>query len=569
MSKKKNKKIISIICAGLLLVNTTATAFAAETKEATEKEENVYITLNADGSVKNVYVVNTFAGGDIVDYGDYSSVKILDTTDEIFQNGDEITFSTSAEKVSYQGDMDSSTKIPWRISIRYFLDGKEYDADELAGASGALEIQLSVIKNSACSGSFYDDYALQISFTLDTDLCENISAVDATVANVGSDKQLTYTVLPGAGIETTITADVTDFEMDAVSINGIQMNLNIEVDDEELLEQITELQDAIGAIDDGAGEVQDGVSELQESVNDELASGVSELQNGAIQLSDGAAALVDGGQSVSSGAASVAEGAAELDTGIQALNSGISELQAGLDTLDTLLQEKLAAFNTQSANLTEASAQMDAVLEQLQGMLEDPTVSDELKSAISTLIATYSTLESNLDAYTASVSELLTGYNQISDGAASLAAGSTALVSGSNSLYAGTAELLNGITELYNATGTLTNGAGELSDGVAELLAGIATLNDGTSELKNGTSELRSETEGMDTEIEEQIDELLNSFTGSGDVTSFVSEKNTNVTAVQFVMQTDAIQVADVETEEEVEEELTLWEKLLNLFGVE
>lgn len=232
------KKASSILLAVLLLLNTALPVYAEETqKESTEKEENVYITLSADGSVRDIYVVNIVPGGDVVDYGSYSSIKLLNTTDTINQDGDTVTFSSSAEKVYYQGDLPADTEIPWIVSIRYFLDGTEYSPDNLAGKSGALEIRFSVTENEKCSGSFYDDYALQVSFTLDTDLCNNITAPDATVANVGSDKQLTYTILPGAGIETAITADVTSFEMDAVSLNGIQMNLSIEVDDEELLEQ--------------------------------------------------------------------------------------------------------------------------------------------------------------------------------------------------------------------------------------------------------------------------------------------------------------------------------------------
>ena len=89
-------------------------------------------------------------------------------------------------------------------------------------------------------------------------------APDATVANVGSNKQLTYTILPGKGADIEITAEVSEFEMDGISINGIPLNLNIEVDDEELMEQITELLDAISQLD-----LQDGAqSDLKSGVND-------------------------------------------------------------------------------------------------------------------------------------------------------------------------------------------------------------------------------------------------------------------------------------------------------------
>ena len=55
-----------------------------------------------------------------------------------------------------------------------------------------------------------------------------------TVAEVGADKQLLYTILPGKGLDTSIYADVQNFEMDAISINGIKLNFNLEIDEEEL-----------------------------------------------------------------------------------------------------------------------------------------------------------------------------------------------------------------------------------------------------------------------------------------------------------------------------------------------
>ena len=79
------------------------------------------------------------------------------------------------------------------------------------------------------------------------------------------------------------------FEMDGISINGIPLNLNIEVDDEELMGQVTELLDAISQLDDGAAELQDGASDLQDGAQSDLKSGVNDLKDGAEQLHRGAA----------------------------------------------------------------------------------------------------------------------------------------------------------------------------------------------------------------------------------------------------------------------------------------
>lgn len=63
---------------------------------------------------------------------------------------------------------------------------------------------------------------------------------------------------------------------------------------------------------------------------------------------------------------------------------------------------------------------------------------------------------------------------------------------------------------------------------------------------------------------------MIQSITGANtQVVSFVSEKNTNVEAVQFVIQTQAIEVDEVEAvASAAQEELTFWQKILRLFGL-
>ncbi len=138
------------------------------------------------------------------------------------------------------------------------MDGEEYSAEDIAGKSGALKIHFTVTKNENCKGSFYEDYALQASFTFDTDIVGS----GATIANVGSDKQLTYTIPPDKGIDTVIKADVTDFEMDSAAINGVRLNMNINVDDSELTDKVNELVSAVADLNDGASEVRGGTGKL-------------------------------------------------------------------------------------------------------------------------------------------------------------------------------------------------------------------------------------------------------------------------------------------------------------------
>lgn len=209
----------------MLFVAPMTTAYADV--NANNKEENVYINLKDDGSVEGIYVVNEFDTGNqttITDYGKYSSVLNLSTNEEIKVNGDMITFNTDDNGMFYyQGNMES-TKIPWNIDISYYLDDKEVQASSLAGKSGKLKIAISIKDNEDMEDTFFDNYLLQMTATFNSEKCKDIVSEQATIANVGDTKQLTYTILAGGNSEFTIEADVTDFEMDPITINAVPMN---------------------------------------------------------------------------------------------------------------------------------------------------------------------------------------------------------------------------------------------------------------------------------------------------------------------------------------------------------
>ena len=222
---------------------------------------------------------------------------MLNTTDKIKQNGDKITFSSDKEKVYYQGTMED-TEIPWNIDITYTLDGKKITPEKLAGKSGGLKIHIKIDKNEKCTSDFYDSSALMASMILDTENCENITADGATLANVGANKQISYTVLPGKGLDAEVTADVKDFEMDAVAINAVKMNLDVDIDDTELTDKVTQIMDAAKQLNDGAGPLYDGTD-----------------------------SMVDGSSSLSDGAESLDRGINSLDLGLETLKSGVSDMQ--------------------------------------------------------------------------------------------------------------------------------------------------------------------------------------------------------------------------------------------------
>ena len=377
-TKKKWNRIVACVMAVILSTSMTISPLAAEAVPNTPKEEVVYVNLNTDGSVKEINVVNIFdldKDGQIVDYGSYESLRNMTTTDKIEYSGDKITVDAKAGKLYYEGKL-SKNVMPWDFSLHYYLDGKEYPAEEIAGKSGALKITMSIRKNPDCSGTFFENYALQASVTLDTNQCENIVTEDATVANVGSKKQLTYTILPGKEADLTITADVKDFEMPAIAVNGVPLSLNIDVDDEELMSKVDELVDGIVKLDDGSLELKDGASDLK--------NGSSDLESGALDLRDGMSDLDGGVQELYDGILKVQDGLLELDSNSDELTEGSAKVKEALKTIQEALH-----------SISASSEQIDELVK----------ASNEINDGIGELVGGISALKSGIDQYNAGLGE--------------------------------------------------------------------------------------------------------------------------------------------------------------------
>ena len=78
--------------------------------------------------------------------------------------------------------------------------------------------------------------------------------------------------------------------------------------------------------------------------------------------------------------------------------------------------------------------------------------------------------------------------------------------------------LTDGVNQLAAQYVQLDDGLNAYTDGVAQLKAGVAQLAEGASQLTGGTGELRSSVSDID--MGAQLDGLLNSLSGGGEVQS-------------------------------------------------
>ena len=648
---KNYNKIIAVAMAGAICGSTAFSSISLAATKSSEKEEVIYANLTSSGDIEKIYAVNIFEDKDIVDYGVYETVKNMNTMDKINYSNGKITIQNSEDKLYYQGVMKQNTQMPWTIKVRYKLDGVEYAPSELAGKSGKLEISISIKENKNCKKNFFENYALQTVVQLDTNLCENIKSDEATMANVGGLKQLTYTILPGNEKDIKITSDVTDFEMSEIQVNGINLNLGLDkdsIDTSSLTGELDKLKDAVNDLDDGANELNDGAKKLDDGAVT-LTEGIKTIQDGLDQLNSKSSSLTSGSSdvlsalktiqsslnnvstsskdlkqlssastSIKSGIDSLVKGLKTVDSSIDTYNSSLKK--AGLNSASELAQKNKQALsalgitNTQrklysaytsggsqavSAELAKlaqagdseavalykqvSAGNTDAVTQYVQAAGKLISVETLLKADASyiegssklingidaqmstssgqtTLMSGAVSLQTNYKKFDASIQDLVSSLNN-------LMANMTQLKSGINKLTDNYATLDSGIKEYTSAVNKITNGYSKVYEGALDLVSGTHSLYKGTTELTDGTGEFKGETSDLDSKVDDEVDSMIDNFAGGEfEVESFVSDKNTDVDSVQFVIKTEAIKKEEVKVEEEKTEELNFWQKLLNLF---
>ncbi|UCZ54767.1 YhgE/Pip domain-containing protein [Bacillus shivajii] len=608
-----NKKIIFTFIALLLIFpyqigqadpNTVSERSTAENKiemnavgEMASKDEVVYGSLSALGTLNELYVVNMInvtTAGYIIDYGDYTTVRNLTNLSEIEQEDDKVQFEASPGWFYFQGNMEY-TELPWDIDISYMLDGEEKVPDDLPGKEGRLSLSIKTTQNESVNPVFYENYTLQISLTLDTDIISNLQAPDATVANVGKKRQLTYTVMPDTEGDISLLADVVDFEMDGIDISAIPLSMVI--DDLELdgmTKEMRSLSDAINDIKNGVFELKSGVSELNDGLQS-LNEGSSEYHLGLNEMKASSSEIVEVSESIEDSLAMFNKklsGSSEemdfsemdqLSGGLLLIADGLEEVADGLLHFNENYSVAYSSLND-AMKAIPAPAVSEEELQQLYASGENDETIDhliEVYSAAQTAKGTYDNVkevfdavETTLDKTSGSVKEMSSELTSIAkelsssfermeslEALSELEEGIGLLSENYGVFHSGLVSYTDGISQLANSYDEIDSGFGELVQGSSELGSGVGELYDGTDELASETSDLPDQ-------MQEEVNSMMDEYDRSDfEPISFVSPKNTSVDSVQFIFKTESIELEEEIITDDVEENPGFWERFRDLFS--
>ncbi|KMK76836.1 X-X-X-Leu-X-X-Gly heptad repeat-containing protein [Alkalihalobacillus pseudalcaliphilus] len=600
-----------LIIITFILIFPTLTVYASSSDRADQdsekagevaaKDEIVYVNLHANGELSDIYVVNYLQiaeTGMISDFGPYSVLKNLTDLSELQFDGSEVILEATSDSFYYQGNIEQDIAIPWDISIEYFLEGNKIEADDLVGQDGFVEIELDIKANEKAEKAFFENYMLQISFVLHEEHFKNIQAADATIAHAGKNKQVSFTVMPENEATYTVRADADSFEMDGIEVAAIPASMSIDLPDTgAMTDDINTLSKAISELHGGVGSLRNGAHELADGIV-QLGNGSSQFQKGMSEVAGAGGELVHASSSIDkalkeiNSALQVPEGNVDISDFTE-LTVGLEEMAQGLDDVVEGLNQLTEHYTLANQALDEAISSIPAsdISEEEIGLLyqsgADVEVVNKLVAqytAAQTVKGTYEAVQEAFHAVTpalkqssAGLSEIVTHLRQMAEGLEDsfedfdVADSLEPLVSGLTELSNQYQLFHQGLTDYTSGVTELSTSYGDLNGGLVEIATGAKQLADGTDDLYDGTAELEEATADMPDQVEEQINELMSEFDKSDfEMISFVSEENNDkINSVQFVMRTESLK-ADEETtsDEQEEEKLSFWQKLLRLFGL-
>ncbi len=279
MKKRYQRLGVMGLAAVMACTGTVLPVLAGQASVAVD--ENMYVNLDYYGNVDKVNVVK---GCDLngqttfTDYGNYTSVTNMSDYTEPVIEGNKVTWNVPADykgRFYYKGELDGKqVALPWNFDVSYKLNGVPKNADELAGASGLIEIHIDAKFNDSADVKEYykNNFVLAVAVMADMNDCYSLEADGAQKQNIGSNSAVVFTALPGEDGDFTVRIGTDSFES-----SGVFMAMTPLTGSD--MEHVTDLKEAKDTWKESGDEMHDSLQQMALSV-EAMRDGINALQSG-------------------------------------------------------------------------------------------------------------------------------------------------------------------------------------------------------------------------------------------------------------------------------------------------
>ena len=140
------KKMIKKVLAYILVIGEL---FQATGVYALTKEETVYAKLDEKGDIKNVSIsehLYDYKDNLIKDKSILKDIKNVNGNEKFSKDDNDLLWETKGNDIYYKGIYEK--ELPIDVDVKYYLDGKESNVNDILGKKGKIKIELNY-KNKA------------------------------------------------------------------------------------------------------------------------------------------------------------------------------------------------------------------------------------------------------------------------------------------------------------------------------------------------------------------------------------------------------------------------------------
>lgn len=544
---KINKSMVRVLALAIILsIGFQSLGYAAG---QVYKDETIYVNLDNKGRDENRYAsVRLHSDSPLKKIEDKSileDVKNVKGDEEASIEDGKIIWETDKKDIYYQGEVDKA--LPIMPEVKYYLDGDEVEAEDIAGESGELEIHISIENTdkrsidleSGASESLYAPYIVATSLILPMDKFDNIEANTGKILSDGSNEILNFISLPGLEEslnigkdildlpnDLEIKADVVDFEMTPI-VFTVTSEIP-EMEDLDMAKDLEELLDGIDSIVEASGKLNEATEKLYQGQGD-LNLGVSGLLNGLEQINEGTDPLYQGSLDLKDGIDSAYKGSLEINKGTDILSKSAKQLGEGFTALGdgTVEYSKKALEFSQGANkiaqgigsIPENTKALGGGMEELIGATDSlKSGQDELTKGLNISLEALAGIKAGKEKEAQAIEMILgemDNFDEIIKALESTPGGEDlalamsqgvekqrmaleGIESSSGQLINGLSQVEEGIKKAESGSKDLSLGSQEINAGQREATKGLKELNKGTRELASASKELEEASLGLE-----------------------------------------------------------------------
>ena len=583
MKKRYRRLGVMGLAAVMACTGTVLPVLAGQAEVAVD--ESMYVNLDYYGNIDKVNVVK---GCDLngqtsfTDYGNYTDVTNMSDYTEPMIEGNKVTWNVSPDfkgRFYYKGGLDTKqVALPWNFDVSYKLNGVPKNADELAGASGLIEIHIDAKFNDSADVKEYykDNFVLAVAVMVDTNDCYSLEADGAQKQNVGSNSAVVFTALPGEDGDFTVRIGTDSFET-----SGVFMAMTPLTGSD--LEHVKDLKEAKDTWKESGDEMHDSMQQMALSV-EAMRDGINSLQNGmnsaesARKTWSGAKdSILDGNDRTLETLSAVSD---QLEAMIPHLETAKEAADTAHDSLGDIvntvreMQDPLNKLHSALKGIKSGSADMSGQVSPLNQLMQqiialDATLQASEQAYVTALASMGVSLQNvDDDYYLDGEVELYDDRVATASNASSSSAAASAAAAAASGVTLSQGQLLQTLVTKKAALEKLSAASNKLASELSGLLDDVSDAAKYTAELTDSLEMLTEDTAALYDSMDSYYPDLQASLDDSEELLNRTTEAmNTSISTAAIVQNTlrNSSDNLDAATRDSIRGTLELLDKSLSV----